>query len=43
MNNKAQKGSMAPDFSLSDVYGKKMSFSDFRGRSVILVFMRHLG
>ena len=43
-NNQVQVGTPAPDFTLPDVYGKKdVSLSDFRGRPVVLVFMRHLG
>jgi rhodanese-related sulfurtransferase/peroxiredoxin len=31
-------GTPAPDFTLGDVDGKEVSFSDFRGRNVVLVF-----
>jgi cytochrome oxidase Cu insertion factor (SCO1/SenC/PrrC family) len=34
-------GQPAPDFTLEDMYGKKISLSDFRGKkSVVLVFYR---
>ncbi|MBS4031803.1 MAG: redoxin domain-containing protein [Clostridiales bacterium] len=36
-------GQKAPDFTLSDMYGKKVSLEDYRGRIVVLVFIRHLG
>jgi peroxiredoxin len=31
---------LAPDFELEDVQGKRIHLSDFRGRPVILAFLR---
>ena len=31
----------APDFTLADSDGQYMSLSDFRGRTVLLAFLRH--
>ncbi|MCH8107072.1 MAG: redoxin domain-containing protein [Chloroflexi bacterium] len=31
----------APDFTLADSDGQFLSLSDFRGRTVLLVFLRH--
>lgn len=36
-------GKTAPDFTLRALDGKKFSLSGFRGKPVILVFLRHLG
>jgi peroxiredoxin len=33
-------GSIAPDFSLPDESGRPTSLGDFRGRRVVLVFLR---
>jgi len=33
-------GSVAPDFSLPDETGQTRSLSEFRGRNVVLVFLR---
>ena len=33
-------GELAPDFELEDVQGKKVRLSDFRGRPVVLAFLR---
>lgn len=33
-------GSIAPDFSLSDESGRLTSVAEFRGRPVVLVFLR---
>ena len=36
-------GDPAPDISLDAVGGGRVSLRDFRGRPVLLVFLRHLG
>lgn len=36
-------GSMAPDFSVKDVLGKKISLADYDKKSVLLVFLRYSG
>lgn len=36
-------GAPAPDFHLPALDGSLVSQSDFRGRAVVLVFLRHLG
>ena len=33
-------GDLAPDFELEDVEGNRVRLSDFRGRAVILAFLR---
>jgi len=33
-------GEMAPDFELKDIDGKIVRLSDFRGKPVVLVFLR---
>jgi peroxiredoxin len=33
-------GELAPDFELEDVQRKKVRLSDFRGRPVVLAFLR---
>ncbi len=33
-------GELAPDFELKDVEGKSVRLSDFRGRPVVLAFLR---
>ncbi len=33
-------GDPAPDFELDDVQGKRIRLSDFRGRPVVLAFLR---
>jgi peroxiredoxin len=33
-------GDWAPDFELSDVQGRRVRLSDFRGKPVILAFLR---
>ena len=33
-------GDSAPDFELEDVEGKRIRLSDFRGRPVIMAFLR---
>ena len=33
-------GSEAPDFSLTSIQGEQVRLSDFRGRNVVLVFLR---
>ena len=37
------KGDEAPDFALQTVDGETLSLSQFRGRDVLLIFLRHLG
>jgi len=32
----------APDFELSDLSGRKLCLSDFRGKTVVLIFNRGL-
>ena len=34
-------GQPAPDFTLADSQGRRVSLSDFRGKRVLLVFLRH--
>jgi len=34
-------GQPAPDFTLADSDGRRFSLSDFRGKKVLLVFLRH--
>jgi len=36
----APKGSPAPDFTLTQVGGARVSLTDFRGRPVVLAFLR---
>lgn len=36
-------GRLAPDFSLPSTLGTKESLSAYRGRPVLVVFLRHLG
>jgi peroxiredoxin Q/BCP len=36
-------GDRAPDFALPDVDGRSVSLADYRGRWVVLVFLRWLG
>lgn len=36
-------GHPAPDFTLDAVGGGRVSLRDFRGRPVLLIFLRHLG
>jgi len=33
-------GDLAPDFELDDVQGKRIRLSEFRGRPVVLAFLR---
>jgi peroxiredoxin len=33
-------GDLAPDFELEDVQGKLVRLSDFRGRAIVLAFLR---
>ncbi len=33
-------GEPAPDFELNDVHGQRICLSDFRGRPVVLAFLR---
>jgi len=44
MNNAAESLCIkSPDFHLPSLAGPPVSLTDFRGRSVLLVFLRHLG
>lgn len=36
-------GDRAPDFTLADTSGRRVTLSSFRGRPVVLVFLRWLG
>ena len=36
-------GSQAPDFTLTSIQGTEVSLSDYRGRNVVLVFLRGFG
>jgi peroxiredoxin len=36
-------GDLAPDFSLPTADGGRVALADFRGRWVVLVFLRYLG
>ena len=38
-----REGDPAPDFTLLAVGGGEVSLKDFRGRPVLLSFLRHLG
>ena len=38
-----REGEPAPDFTLDAVGGERASLRDFRGRPVVLIFLRHLG
>jgi peroxiredoxin len=33
-------GDLAPDFELEDVQGKQIRLSDFRGKPIVLAFLR---
>lgn len=33
-------GDLAPDFELADIEGKRVRLSDFRGKPVVLAFLR---
>ncbi len=33
-------GSAAPDFTLTSIQGEQVSLSDYRGRNVVLIFLR---
>ncbi len=33
-------GEIAPDFEADDLYGRRIRLSDFRGRPVVLAFLR---
>ena len=34
----SMKGKPAPDFTLSDLYGQKVTLSEFKGKPVVLCF-----
>ncbi len=36
-------GEIAPEFALTDVDGRTVALSDYRGSPALLVFLRHLG
>jgi peroxiredoxin len=36
-------GDLAPDFALADTSGRQVTLSSFRGRPVVLIFLRWLG
>jgi len=40
---KLKRGDRAPDFTLITLEGQPVALSDYRGRPVLLVFLRHLG
>lgn len=40
MTNLISPGELAPDFELNDVQGSRRRLSDFRGRPVLLAFLR---
>ena len=36
-------GSPAPDFTLTSIQGEQVRLSDYRGRNVVLIFLRGFG
>ncbi len=38
-----REGDVAPDFTLAAVGGGRVSLRDFKGRPILLIFLRHLG
>lgn len=38
-----REGQPAPDFKLRDLEGNPHSLSDYRGRPLLLIFLRHTG
>ena len=36
-------GDRAPDFKLTNLEGQIVALSDYRGQTVLLIFLRHLG
>ncbi len=36
-------GSQAPDFTLTSIQGEQVKLSDYRGRNVVLIFLRGFG
>ncbi len=36
-------GSPAPDFTLTSIQGEQVKLSDYRGRNVVLIFLRGFG
>ncbi len=39
---KLQEGQIAPDFTATDIYGKEVKLSEFKGKKVILSFYRNV-
>jgi peroxiredoxin len=42
-NTSAKVGQSAPGFQLNDLEGNPHSLSDYRGKPVLLIFLRHTG
>ncbi|MBE2234722.1 MAG: redoxin domain-containing protein [Anaerolinea sp.] len=40
---KIKPGDLAPDLTLTTLEGQSVALRDYRGRPVLLVFLRHLG
>jgi len=40
MPDTLEQGELAPDFELEDTRGQKIRLSDYRGRPVVLAFLR---
>ncbi len=43
MSGRLTAGNIAPDFTVTDVKGKTISLSDYKGKAVLLVFLRYAG